>query len=303
MSVGGETVTAQILDGKRLAQSISKQLSRDVGLLQKKTGQVPHMVNVMLGGDGSACAYANSQKRVAEKVGIRYDLVNLPKDISQNDLISYINTLNADSSVHGIMLHKPVPAHINYREVANCFAVAKDLEGINVTNIGKLLIGETRIMPCTPAAVMELLDLIPKEFDPHFNLRGQETVVVGASEIVGKPLSILLWTRMATVTVCHVATSEAGRLEDHIGRADVLIVAVGKPELVKGQWIKDGAVVVDVGINVVGDRIVGDVEFGAASKKASFLTPVPGGVGPVTVVMLMRNGIEAFRQQMNIPSA
>jgi len=168
----------------------------------------------------------------------------------------------------------------------------KDLEGINVSNIGKMILGETKIIPCTPASVMEHIK------STGVNLRGKEAVIIGHSVIVGKPLSLLLLEQYATVTVCHVATSEVGRLEEHVRRADVLIVAVGKPSVVRGNWIKEGAIVIDVGINRVDDKIIGDVEFEGAKTKASFITPVPGGVGPVTVVMLMRNGIEAFKAQI-----
>ena len=242
----------------------------------------------------SACSYANSQKRVAGDVGIQYDLVHLPIDISQRALIDQIIRFNADSKIHGIMIHKPVPKTIDYRTVANCLDVEKDLEGINVTNIGKMLLGETQLIPCTPAAVMEHI------LSTKVSLRGKEVVIVGASEIVGKPLSLLLLRQDATVCICHVATSEAGRLQEHIKRAEILIVAVGKAELIKGDWIKQGAIVIDVGINQLNNKIVGDVEFEKAQEKAAYITPVPGGVGPVTVVMLMRNGLEAYKQQIKM---
>ncbi|MCR4336688.1 MAG: bifunctional 5,10-methylenetetrahydrofolate dehydrogenase/5,10-methenyltetrahydrofolate cyclohydrolase [Candidatus Omnitrophica bacterium] len=285
-------MSAQILDGKQLAKTLKEQLKKEVIELKSATGKVAHLINVMIGNDYSSCAYANSQKRVAEEIGLNYELVNLAQNVSQGELIKYIQKLNADPNVHGIMIHKPVPSHIDYHEVANCLDMRKDLEGINVANIGKMLLGETQIIPCTPAAVMEHLR------STGMSLRGKEVVVVGASEIVGKPLSLLLLREYATVSVCHIATSEAGKLQEHIGRAEILIVAVGKAELVKGSWIKNGAIVVDVGINQVKDGIVGDVEFEVARERASWITPVPGGVGPVTVVMLMRNGIEAFKQQI-----
>jgi len=178
--------------------------------------------------------------------------------------------------------------------VANCVDTIKDVEGINVANIGKMILGDTKIVPCTPASVMEHIH------STGVDLRGKEAVIVGHSHIVGKPLSLLLLQEYATVTVCHIATSEVGRLEEHVGRADVLVVAVGRPAVIKGDWIKEGAVVIDVGINRQGDTVVGDVEFDAAQQRAAYITPVPGGVGPVTVVMLMRNGTEAYKMQMNI---
>jgi len=287
-------MSAQLLDGRQLAKKISEQLRVEVARLQATTGRVPRLINVILGMDPGSCAYAKSQKRVAEQIGIQYDLMNLPEDAPQSQLVSQIEQLNRDPSVNGIMIHKPVPQQIDYQDVANRLDIKKDLEGINVVNIGKMMLGETRIIPCTPAAVMEHLHAT------GIALRGKETVVVGASDIVGKPLSLLLLREMATVTVCHIATTEAGRLQEHIARAEILIVAVGRPELIKGNAIRPGAVVVDVGINQVGDKIVGDVEFAAARERAAFITPVPGGVGPVTVLMLMRNGIEAYKMQTGV---
>lgn len=282
---------AQLLDGKILAQDLKVQLKKEVAELGKKYGRVPRLVNVMIGEDKGSCAYANSQKKAAEYIGIEYELVSLPPKITQAELSKKITALNQDSSVNGIMLHKPVPEHIDYNTVANLVGMEKDLEGINVTNIGKMILGETKIIPCTPQAVMEHI------LSTKVNIRGKEAVIVGASGIVGKPLSILLMEKYATVTVCHIATSEAGKLVEHVSRADILVVAVGKPQLIKGEWVKEGAIVIDVGINPIGSKILGDVEFETAQEKAAFITPVPGGVGPVTVVMLMKNGIEAFKMQ------
>jgi methylenetetrahydrofolate dehydrogenase (NADP+)/methenyltetrahydrofolate cyclohydrolase len=287
-------MSARFMDGKLLAKRLTEQLSRDVADIKENTGKVPRLINILIGQDPGSCAYANSQKRVADRIGIQYELSQQPHDIKQDALIKLITQLNRDKNINGIMIHKPVPSHIHYREIANYVDIHKDLEGINVANIGKMLIGETRIIPCTPAAVLEHIKAT------GVSIRGKETVIVGHSEIVGKPLSLLLLQEYATVTVCHVATSEAGKLEEHVSRADILVVAVGRPSLIKGSWIKKGAVVVDVGINQVGDKIVGDVEFETAQKRAAFITPVPGGVGPVTVVMLMKNGVEAFKMQNEV---
>ena len=285
-------MSAQILDGKALAQSLKDVLKAEVSDLSRKTGTTPRLVNILVGEDHGACAYARSQRMAAEHIGVRYELITLPPDTTQDDLIAQIRKLNADDDVNGIMIHKPLPGHIHYGVVANYVETNKDLEGINVANIGKMILGDTKIIPCTPAAAMEHIRATGIE------LRGKEAVIIGHSHIVGKPLSLLLLEEYATVTVCHIATSEAGRLREHVGRADILIVAVGKPALIPGTWIKRGAVVIDVGINRQGDTIVGDVDFEGARKRAAFLTPVPGGVGPVTVVMLMRNGIEAYKMQM-----
>ena len=284
---------AKLLDGKFLSAKIRDELRKEVSRIKEKSGIVAHLINIMIGNDAGACAYANSQKKTADYIGINYELMTLPEDISQAELVEHIQKLNKDSSVHGIMIHKPVPSQINYRAVANRIYIEKDLEGINVANIGKMILGETRLIPCTPAAVMEHVR------STGVPLRGKEAVIVGHSDIVGKPLSLLLMQEMATVTVCHLATSEAGRLVDHVRGADILVVAVGKAGLIKGEWIKKGAIVIDVGINKVGDKIQGDIEFETAREYAGYITPVPGGVGPVTVIMLMKNGIEAFKYQIS----
>ncbi|MCA9405026.1 MAG: bifunctional 5,10-methylenetetrahydrofolate dehydrogenase/5,10-methenyltetrahydrofolate cyclohydrolase [Candidatus Omnitrophica bacterium] len=284
-------MSAQILDGKKLAAKLKARLKEEVAAIKSKNHSVPKVINVMIGNDDGSCAYANSQKRAAEEIGIEYELKTFPIDISQEELRGHIQQLNQDKGVHGIMLHRPVPEHIDYHLVANCVDTEKDLEGINVSNIGKMILGETRILPCTPASVMEHIK------STGMDIRGKEAVVVGHSGIVGKPLSLLLLEELATVTICHVATSEAGRLQEHVGRADILVVAVGRPELIKGAWIKEGATVIDVGINRIDSGIVGDVEFETAKQKAAYITPVPGGVGPVTVVILMRNAIESYKVQ------
>ncbi len=284
-------MSARILDGRALARRIEEGLRSEVGLLKDRTGGTPHLVNIVLGDSHGACAYAHSQRRAAEAIGLRYDVLELPGTVTQSELIERIEALNEDPDVHGLMVHKPLPERMDGRAIANRVAIEKDVEGVNVTNVGRMLLGETDIIPCTPAAVMELLRTA------EVRLRGADVVIVGASEIVGKPLSLLLLREYATVTVCHVATSEAGRLEGHVARAGILVVAVGKAGLIPGTWIREGTVVIDVGINRVGDRTVGDVDFDGAVARAGAITPVPGGVGPVTVMMLMRNGVTAYRRQ------
>ncbi|HOW34889.1 MAG TPA: bifunctional 5,10-methylenetetrahydrofolate dehydrogenase/5,10-methenyltetrahydrofolate cyclohydrolase [Candidatus Omnitrophota bacterium] len=285
-------MTARLLDGKLLAESVKQNLKKEVDALRQKTGLVPRLANILVGDDAAAKTYANSQKKVAQDIGIDYGLINLPEDISQKKLIESIEELNRDPGTHGIMIYQPLPAHVDYRLVAECVDTAKDIEGMKPANLGKMLLGGAKIIPATPAAVMEHIK------STGVKLRGKEAVIVGRSEIVGKPLILLLLEQSATVTVCHTGTVEAGLLTEHIARADILIVAVGKAGLVKGEWIKENAVVIDVGINRIGKTIVGDVDFESASQKASYITPVPGGVGPLTVVMLMKNTIEAFKLQV-----
>jgi len=287
-------MSAEILDGKALRSRILKGLTHQVASLKQKYQATPYMINIMVGQNSSSCAYAKSQERIAQDIGIKYECLRLPEDTSLSEIISHIHRLNDNGDVNGIMIHKPFPQNIDYQAVANEIDMRKDLEGINVANIGRILLGADQMIPCTPAAVMEHIHSIGKK------LYGKEAVIIGASEIVGKPLALLLLREMATVTVCHIATSDVGHLKDHIKRAEILIVAVGKAGLVKGEDIKEGAIVIDVGINKVGDSIVGDVEYEKAFERAGYITPVPGGVGPVTVVMLMRNVIEAFKMQKGI---
>lgn len=274
---------AVLLDGKKVAQELKERIKCDVAQLKNKTGYAPVLACLSVGQNAASSVYIKSQGKAAQELGVEYRLVTLKEDISQEGLVAEICHLNTDSGVHGIIIQTPLPNGMNLEEVMGYIAPKKDAEGMHPENLGKLLLGQNQIAPCTAQACMALLH--------HYKikLRGKEIVVVGHSEIVGKPLSLLLLKEFATTTVCHIATSEAHKLVDHVARAEVLIVAVGRAHLIKGEWVRDGAVVIDVGINRVGDKIVGDVEFESAEKKAAYITPVPGGVGPLTVAMLMKN--------------
>jgi len=278
---------AKLLEGKPLAQRLKEEIKQQINSLEKK----PVLVSIQVGDNAGAEAYVKSQKKTAEDLGIEYRFHKLSQDTAEVSLIEFIQKLNVDKSVNGIIIQMPLPAQIDYKKISQFIIPDKDVEGMHPTNIGKVLFGKAKILPCTPAAVMELLK------ETGIDLYGKEVVVVGHSEIVGKPLALLLLDKFATVTVCHIGTSKAGKLEEHVRKAEVLIVAVGKAGLIKGEWIKEGAVVIDVGINRVADKIVGDVEFEAAEKRAAYITPVPGGVGPLTVTMLMRNVVEAAKLQ------
>ena len=284
-------MSAQILDGKILAKNLKEQLKQDIARMKQETTGVPHVVNLMIGRPAESLAYAASQQRVAQELGISYALKHLLENMTQPELLGVIQKLNKDSKVHGIMIHKPFPAQLNYQEAANAIAIEKDLEGINVANLGRMLLDDMTLVPCTAAAAMEHIRAT------GVALRGKEAVIVGVSEIVGKPMMLLLLKERATVTLCHRGTNEAGKLVEHVGKADIVVVAIGKPEMVKGEWIKKGAIVIDVGINQVNNKLVGDVEYETAKERAGFITPVPGGVGPVTVVMLMRNVVAAYKRQ------
>jgi len=275
----------KLLEGKPIAEKIKEQIKKDVQSLGRKVV----LASIQAGENAGAEAYARSQKKTAEALGIEYQFHKLGQDTTEAALTEFIQKLNADRSVNGIIVQMPLPAHIDYKKISGFISPEKDAEGMHPANMGKIVSGRAKILPCTPAAVMELLNSCCQD------MYGKEVVIVGHSEIVGKPLALLLLEKFATVTVCHIGTSKAGKLEEHVKKAEILIVAVGKANLIKGEWVKEGAVVIDVGINRVGDKIVGDVEFEAASQHASYITPVPGGVGPLTVTMLMRNVVEAAK--------
>ena len=280
---------ARLLEGRPVAERIKEEIRKQVQSLKNK----PVLASVMAGDNAGAAAYVKSQEKNAKDLGIDYRLHKLSHDATEDQLIEFIKKLNADKEINGIIIQMPLPPQIDYKKISQFILPEKDVEGMHPVNIGKILFGKAKILPCTAAAVMELLK------ETGLDLYGREIVIVGHSEIVGKPLSLLLLDKFATVTVCHIGTSKAGKLEEHVRKAEVLIVAAGKAGLIKGSWIKEGATVIDVGINRVGDKIVGDVEFETAQKRASCITPVPGGVGPLTVTMLMRNLVEAVKLQIS----
>jgi methylenetetrahydrofolate dehydrogenase (NADP+)/methenyltetrahydrofolate cyclohydrolase len=278
---------SRLLEGKPIAEKIKKQIKDQIGLLKNK----PVLASIMVGDNAAAQSYVKSQSKLAEDLGIEYRLYQLKADISEKALIEFIQGLNADVAVNGIIVQMPLPGQIDYKKISQFILPEKDIEWMHPANIGKILFGKSCLVPCTPLAVMELLK------ETGVDLYGKEAVIVGHSEIVGKPLSLLLLDKFATVTVCHIGTSKAGNLEEHVKKGEILIVAAGKAGLIKGNWVKEGAIVIDIGINRLGDKIVGDIEFAEAQKRASWITPVPGGVGPLTVTMLMRNLIEAAKLQ------
>lgn len=280
---------AILLEGKPLAEKVRDSLTIEVAALKTRYGRAPKLVAIQIGEDASSAIYVMNQKKAAEALGIEYELKAYPEGTSQADAQMVIKGLNADTSVSAVILQLPVPSQIDSKNMVNMIAPGKDAEGMHPQNIGKILTGKYSIGPCTAMAVMELLA------STGVKLYGKEAVIVGHSEITGKPLGLMLLNKFATTTVCHIATDERGLLADHVRRAEILIVAVGKAGIIKGDWIRTGAIVIDVGINKVGGKIIGDVEFESASAKASYITPVPGGVGPLTTMMLMRNTVEQFK--------
>ncbi len=282
-------MSAKLLEGKVIAESLKAKIKTEVEGLKSKTGRVPKLVALQIGENASSAVYVKAQKRSADSLGIEYELKVAPGTISQAGAENLIKNMNMDDSITAVILQLPVPKEIDAKRLIDAISPSKDAEGMHPENLGKIISGQYKIGPCTAMAVMELLE------SAGVNLYGKEAVVVGHSEIVGKPLSLMLLNKFVTTTVCHIATGERGVLSEHVKRAEILIAAVGKAGIIKGDWIKDNAIVIDVGINKVGEKIVGDVEFDGASQKASYITPVPGGVGPLTTTILMRNTLELFK--------
>ncbi len=280
---------AQLLEGKIIAESLKTKIRANVDTLKSKYGQAPKLEALQIGENASSAVYIKAQKKAAEALGVEYELKVAPDTISHAELENLVKEMNEDDSITAIILQLPVPKGIDARRLVNLISPTKDAEGMTPENLGKIISGQYRIGPCTAMAVMELLE------STKVNLYGKEAVVVGHSEIVGKPLALMLLNKFVTTTVCHIATGERGLLPEHVKRAEILIAAVGKSGIIKGDWIKKGAIIIDVGINRAGDKILGDVEFDGASQKASYITPVPGGVGPLTTTILMRNVVELFR--------
>jgi methylenetetrahydrofolate dehydrogenase (NADP+) / methenyltetrahydrofolate cyclohydrolase len=290
-------MAASILDGKRVAERIRSEVRRQVESLAAG-GHRLKLAAVLVGESPASMLYARSQARQCESIGIDYQLAQLPAESDRQRVAAAIDQLNEDRRVTGIMLHLPLPPGIDAPEMQYRIDPYKDVEGVNPANIGLVFYGQPIIAPCTALAVVELV------FETKMELRGARAVVVGQGAIVGRPVSLFLIQREATVTACHEATRH---LEEHTRQAELLIVAAGKPGLIRGEHVRPGAVVIDVGINRVQgtgaegkpvSRTVGDVDFETVSEVAGAITPVPGGVGPVTVIMLLRNTVEAFRKQM-----
>ena len=288
---------ARILDGRALAAKMHEQIRVDVERLRKATGLQPFLLSVQVGVQAASEVFARSQQRLAESLGIGYRLERLPEGVTQAELLEWAAAWNRDPQVTGITIQFPLPPQLDPKAISAALDPRKDVEGIHPQHIGQQVFGWSRIGTCTSLAVISLID------STGVNLYGKEAVIVGHSELIGKPVSLMLLDRLCTTTICHVATDQRGRLAEHVGRAEVLVVAVGRAGLIKGSWIRRDAIVIDVGINVVNGQVVGDVEYDKAAEMASYITPVPGGVGPVVVATLMRNTVEAFKLQMEQPHA
>ena len=283
-------MAAQIIDGKRIAGEIKEKLIKEIEEL-KKQGITPSLSAIQVGDDPGTGVYVRAQQKSCEKIGLDYKLHKFKEDISQKELRDFIARLNEDTGVSGIILQMPLPSQLDGRILQGMIDPKKDAEGVSPANMGMVVYGKPLLAPCTAMAVMELINSV------GVKLYGKEAVVVGHSDIVGKPTALLLLDKFVTTSVCHIATGERGTLPQYVSQAEILIVAAGKANLVKGEWVKEGAIVIDVGINRVEGKIVGDVEFEVAKERASHITPVPGGVGAVTTAMLLKNCVQAAKLQ------
>jgi methylenetetrahydrofolate dehydrogenase (NADP+)/methenyltetrahydrofolate cyclohydrolase len=276
---------AAIIDGKAIAAEMQEEIAAEAARLREQ-GVRPCLAVALVGDDPASHTYVRSKMRAAERLGIESRDHFLPASTSQEELLALIARLNRDREVHGILVQIPLPRHISERAVLEAVDPAKDVDGFHPYNVGALVEGGTPMPPCTPAGIVELIRRTGTD------LTGKEAVVVGRSNIVGKPVAMLLLHQHATVTICHSRTRD---LPTVCRRGDVLVVAIGRPRMVTGDYVKEGAVVIDVGNSRVDGKIVGDVDFESAAEKASAITPVPGGVGPMTITMLMRNTLTAAK--------
>ncbi|WP_049347819.1 bifunctional methylenetetrahydrofolate dehydrogenase/methenyltetrahydrofolate cyclohydrolase FolD [Neisseria lactamica] len=278
-------MTAQLIDGKKISQQRIEAVAQAVKARQEKGLHTPCLAVVLLGDDPASAVYVRNKKLACQKSGIESRSYELPSETTQDDLLKLVDELNGDSAVDGILVQLPLPAHIDSQAVLERIVPHKDVDGFHPYNVGRLVVKMPLMRPCTPKGVMTLLEAYG--IDP----KGKKAVIVGASNIVGRPQALELLLSRATVTICHSATQN---LADEVAAADILVVGVGIPNFVKGEWVKPGAVVIDVGINRLEDgSLCGDVEFDVAKERASMITPVPGGVGPMTIATLLENTLHA----------
>lgn len=278
----------EIIDGKQLAKKIRSNLKIECEELKNK-GIKPKLAVIMVGNDSSSKIYVKNKSKACEDVGIEFEEFLLEETTTQDELENLIETLNNKQEIHGILLQSPIPKNLNINRAFEKISPSKDVDGFNPVNVGRLALGQNTFVSCTPYGIMKMFE------EYNIDLTGKDVVIIGRSNIVGKPLIQCTLNKNATVTVCH---SKTKNLAEHTRRADVLISAIGKPKFIKADMLKEGAIVIDVGINRTEEgKVVGDVDFENAEKKASYITPVPGGVGPMTIAMLMNNVIKAVKEQ------
>ena len=280
---------AEIINGKLVSSEIRTKIASEVADFKTEYGVTPGLAVVIVGSNPASLVYVRNKAKACAEVGIRSFEIALPEETTEAELLKKVEHLNSDPDVHGILVQLPLPAHINSESIINAISPEKDVDAFHPENVGKILIGNYSFLPCTPAGVIDLLDYY------NISIAGKKCVILGRSNIVGKPMAHLLLEKNGTVTVCHSRTQN---LADETSAADILVVAIGRAEFVKGDMIKPGAVVIDVGINRNDEgKLVGDVEYASASEVASYITPVPGGVGPMTITTLLKNTLKAARMK------
>jgi len=278
---------AELIDGKKVSQHIREEVAREVEKLKNETGTTPGLAAVLVGDNPASEIYVRNKRKACGEVGIYSEEYKLPKETSETELLSLVEKLNNDAKIHGILVQLPLPEQINSTKILRSVSPSKDVDGFHPENVGLLVEGNPRFISCTPNGIMKMLDFY------NIEIKGKEAVVVGRSNIVGKPTAILLLHRHATVTICHSRTI---RLDEVTRRADILVAAIGRPNFITEDMVKEGVVVIDVGINRNKDgKLIGDVDFERVKEKASYITPVPGGVGPMTIAMLLWNTLESAK--------
>jgi len=276
---------AQIIDGKTVALAVREEVRAAVAELKRSTGIAPGLATVLVGDDPGSATYVRSKRKTCGELGLNSIAHELPANTSQAELLTLVRDLNRRDDVHGILVQLPLPPQIDSNTILDAIDPRKDVDGLHPISQGRLMMGQPGLRPCTPVGVMRLIETT------GVDLKGKRAVVVGRSNLVGKPIAFLLLERHATVTMCHSRTRD---LADEVARAEVLVAAMGKAEFIRGEWIRPGSIVIDVGTNRRADgKLIGDVEFAVARERAAFITPVPGGVGPMTIAMLMRNTLTA----------
>lgn len=282
---------AKIIDGKQIAKEVRAEIAAECAELKKK-GIIPGLAVVIVGTDPASQVYVRNKKKACEEVGFRSEVFELPEETTEEELLALVKKLNEDVNIHGILVQLPLPEHLDDEVIIANIDPTKDVDAFHPSNVGKIMIGNYDFLPCTPAGVMVLLE------KSGIDVSGKECVVVGRSNIVGKPQAMLLLHANGTVTICHSRTKD---LAEVTRRADILVVAIGKADFITGDMVKDGAVVIDVGMNRKADgKLTGDVDFATVEPKASYITPVPGGVGPMTITMLLRNTLTSAKKHAGI---
>lgn len=283
-------MTAKLIKGDEVADKVRLEISAELKDLYEKTNLIPGLAVILVGENPASLSYVINKEKQSKMLGFYSEVHRLPASASEDEILNVVHQLNDDDRIHGLMVQLPLPEHINEKKIIDAIDPDKDVEGVHPINMGKLFSDEKGFPPCTAYSVMQMIEFTRQP------VYGKTAVVIGRSNIVGKPLSLLLLRRNASVTICHSHTRD---LPEICREADILISATGTPELVKGDWVKPGAIVIDVGVTHVGDKLKGDVVFEEAAEKAGWISPVPGGVGPLTITMLLKNTLEAFKKKVS----